>query len=67
MCKAMAWAQGLGRLRLLRAWGLGLDFLRPSSGRAKPSRARTPLDVFRAPGMFLFPLSYPTNNYLQTH
>ena len=43
MCKAAAWAQGLGQLRLLRAWGSGLDFLRPSSGRAKPSRARTSL------------------------
>ena len=43
MCKAMAWAQGLGQLRLLKAWGLGLDFLRPLSGWAKPSRARTSL------------------------
>ena len=48
MDKAVAWAQGLGRLGLLAAWGSGSDFIEPCTGRARPSRARTTLlSVFR--------------------
>ena len=38
MNKAVAWAQGLGWLGLLAAWGSGLDFIKPCTGQAKPAQ-----------------------------